>query len=313
MLSNLAFALTVTAPTFLLICLGIYLKRAGIINNEFAQIGSDLVYKVTLPCMLFVKLILISFDAPPIKLVAYALISTFIIFLILEFIIAPRLVKQDRSAFVQGSFRSNMGIIGLAFCINAYGDGILVIVSVYLAFVTILYNILSLITLSRNQLNDDIKLSLGSTLKGIVRNPIIMSIVVALALSLTTFRPPHFILETMDYVGSMSMPLALLCIGASIRWRDFQVSTNLYWTTLAKLLFVPGVITLGGILIGLHGESLGVLYLLSAAPSATAGYAMLRSIGGNHHLGAAIIATTSLGSVIAITLGLFLLRAYGLV
>ena len=185
--------------------------------------------------------------------------------------------------------------------------------AVYLAFVTILYNVLSLITLARNQLNDDIKPSFGSILSGIIRNPIIMSIVIALALSVTTVRPPNFLLETMGYVGSMSMPLALLCIGASIRWRDFKVSINLYWTTLAKLFFVPGLITLGGILIGLRGESLGVLYLLSAAPSATAGYAMLRAMGGNHYLGAAIIATTSLGSVIAITLGLFLLRSYDLI
>lgn len=313
MLANLAFALAVTAPTFLLICLGIYLKRVGIISNEFAQIGSDLVYKVTLPCMLFVKLIQISFDAPPIVLVTYGLIATFVTFLILDLVIAPRLIKEDRSAFVQGAFRSNMGIIGLAFCINAYGDGILAIVSVYLAFVTILYNILSMITLNRHQMKDGQAPTLRSTLSGIIRNPIIMSIVISLTLSLVSFTPPQFLLETMDYIGSMSMPLALLCIGASIRWRDFQVSGNLYWTTLAKLFVVPGFITLGGILIGLRGESLGVLYLMSSAPSATAGYAMLRAIGGNHHLGAAIIATTSLGAVVAITLGLFFLRGFGLV
>lgn len=313
MLSHLVFALTVTAPTFLLICLGIYLKRVGIINNEFAQIGSDLVYKVTLPCMLFVKLIQISFESPPIMLVAYGLISTFVIFLILEFVIAPKLAKEDRSAFVQGAFRSNMGIIGLAFCINAYGDGVLIIVSVYLALVTILYNILSMITLTRHQLKAGQAPTLSGTLSGIIRNPIILSILIAITLSLVSFKPPQFLLETMDYVGSMSMPLALLCIGASIRWRDFRVSSNLYWTTLAKLFVVPGLITLGGILIGLRGEALGVLYLMSSAPSATAGYAMLRAIGGNHFLGAAIIATTSLGSIIAITLGLFILRGYQLI
>ena len=313
MLSHLVFALTVTAPTFLLICLGIYLKRVGIINNEFAQIGSDLVYKVTLPCMLFVKLIQISFESPPITLVAYGLISTFVIFLILEFVIAPKLAKEDRSAFVQGAFRSNMGIIGLAFCINAYGDGVLIIVSVYLALVTILYNILSMITLTRHQLKAGQAPTLSGTLSGIIRNPIILSILIAITLSLVSFKPPQFLLETMDYVGSMSMPLALLCIGASIRWRDFRVSSNLYWTTLAKLFVVPGLITLGGILIGLRGEALGVLYLMSSAPSATAGYAMLRAIGGNHFLGAAIIATTSLGSIIAITLGLFILRGYQLI
>lgn len=312
MLSNLTFALAVTAPTFLLICLGIFLKQIGIINSEFAQIGSDLVFKVTLPCMLFVKLIQVSFDNPPITLVAYGLASTFVVFLILDFVIAPRLVKADRSAFVQGAFRSNMGIIGLAFCINAYGDGIVVMVSVYLAFVTVLYNVLSMITLTRHQLVDGQAPTLRKTLSGIIRNPIILSILIAISLSLVSFNPPHFLIETMDYVGSMSMPLALLCIGASIRWRDFQVSTNLYWTTLAKLFLVPGFITLGGVLIGLRGESLGVLYLMSSAPSATAGYAMLRGIGGNHYLGAAIIATTSLASVIAITLGLFILRAFEL-
>ena len=270
MLANLAFALTVTAPTFLLICLGIFLKRAGIINNEFAQIGSDLVYKITLPCMLFVKLIQISFETPPVTLVAYGLVSTFIAFLILEFVIAPRLVQEDRSAFVQGAFRSNMGIIGIAFCINAYGDGILVIVSVYLAFVTILYNILSVITLNRHQLKDGQASSLKKTLSGVARSPIILAIVIAIALSFASFTPPKFLLETMDYIGSMSMPLALLCIGASIRWRDFRVSANLYWTTLAKLFLVPGFITAGGMLLGLRGESLGVLYLMSSAPSATA-------------------------------------------
>ncbi|MGB1310506.1 MAG: AEC family transporter [Leucothrix sp.] len=313
MLSNLAFALAVTAPTFLLICLGIFLKRVGIITNEFAQIGSDLVFKVTLPCMLFVKLIQVNFDAPPLALVIYALAATFITFLILELVIAPRLEQADRSAFVQGAFRSNMGIIGLAYCINAYGDGVLVSVSIYLAFVTILYNILSLLTLTKHQLNPHQAPTLRRTLLEISRNPLILSIIISLTLSLVSFKPPHFLLESMDYIGSMSMPLALLCIGASIRWRDFRVSTNLYWATLAKLLLVPGVITLGGIAVGLRGESLGVLYLMSAAPSATAGYAMLRAMGGNHYLGAAIIATTSLGSVIAITLGLFTLRIYDLI
>lgn len=313
MLSNLAFALSVTVPTFMLICLGIFLKRVGIINNDFAQIGSDLVFKITLPCLLFVNLVQVSFETPPITLVVYALASTFTAYLILELVIAPRLVKEDRSAFVQGAFRSNMGLIGLAYCINAYGDGVLAIASVYLGIVTILYNILSMVTLTRNQLYEGRAPTLGKTLSGIIANPIILSIVTAISLSLLSVTPPHFMLESMGYLGSMSLPLALLCIGASIRWRDFRVSTNLYWATLAKLFLVPGFITLGGIQIGLRGESLGVLYLLSSAPSATAGYAMLRAIGGNHHLGAAIIATTSLGSIFAITLGLFLLRFYSLV
>lgn len=313
MFSNLAFALEVTAPTFLVICLGIFLKRIGVINNEFAQIGSDLVFKITLPCLLFVSLAQVNFEHPPIALVLCGLLLTLLAFLILEYVIAPRLDKVDRSAFVQGAFRSNMGIVGLAFCINAFGDGVIAVASVYLAFVTILYNVLSLITLTRNQVKEGANLSLGLTLRRIASNPIIIAIVIAVSISLLSITPPKFLLDTTGYIGRMSMPLALLCIGASIRWRDFRVSVNLYWATLAKLIAVPALITLGGILAGLRGESLGVLYLMSSAPSAAAGYPMLRAIGGNHYLGAAIIASTSLASVVAITLGLFLLKAFSLI
>ena len=313
MLENLLFALEVTAPTFLVICIGIYLKRIGIINNEFADIGSELVFKVTLPCMLFVKLVQVSFETIPITLVAYAVAATTAVFLILEFLIAPRIKKADRGAFVQGSFRGNMGIIGIAFCLNAYGESIIATVSIYLAFVTVLYNILSLITLTRHGVTGTDKLSVFSTLNRIIRNPLIIAISIAVAFSLLHVKIPKFLLDTMGYLGAMSMPLALLCGGAAIRWRDFRVSANLYWATFAKLLAIPAIITLGGILIGLRGEMLGVLYLMCAAPTAGASYPMIRAVGGNHYLAAAIIASTSLASVVAITLGLFILKAFELI
>jgi len=310
MLANLQFAFEVTAPTFLVICLGIYLKRVGLINNEFADIGSKLVFQVTMPCLLFVKLVQANFDTLPVTLIVYALSATFVAYLILDFIIAPRLVKHDRSAFVQGSFRSNMGIIGLAFCLDAYGDEILKTASVYLAFLTVLYNILSLTTLAKHQ---GVAANPIKTLLSIIKNPLIVSIVFAVTLSQIKFEPPKYIISTLGYVGGMSMPLALICAGASIRWRDFQTSTNLYWTSIAKLIVIPAFITLGGILIGLRGEMLGVLFLMSSAPSAAAGYPMLRAAGGNYHLGAAIIATTSIAAIIPITIGLFILRGLALI
>ncbi|RVU85686.1 AEC family transporter [Leucothrix sargassi] len=310
MLDNLFFAFEVTAPTFLVICLGIYLKRAGLITNEFADIGAKLVFQVTLPCLLFTKLVQANFNVLPVTLIVYALSATLLVFLILEFVIAPRLVAHDRSAFVQGSFRSNMGIVGLAFCLDAFGDDVLKIASVYLAFLTILFNILSLTTLARHQ---GVETSPRQITITIIKNPLIVSIVVAIILSQIQFSPPKYVMSTLGYVGGMSMPLALICTGASIRWRDFQTSNNLYWTSIAKLIIVPVVITAGGILIGLRGEMLGVLFLMSSAPAASAGYPMLRAAGGNYHLGAAIIATTSIAAIIPITLGLFILRGFQLI
>ena len=118
MLTDLGFSLAITAPIFSMLGFGILFKRIGWISDEFAKVGSDLVFKVTLPCLLFVKLVETDFlHNLPIKLILYAVLATITIFLIIDRIVAVRLQSSfDRGAFVQGSFRSNMGIIGLAFC-----------------------------------------------------------------------------------------------------------------------------------------------------------------------------------------------------
>jgi predicted permease len=52
---------------------------------------------------------------------------------------------------------------------------------------------------------------------------------------------------------------------------------------------------------------------MSAAPTAAASYPMAQAMKANHHLAAAIIAATSLGSMLSKTLGIFLLRSVGLI
>ena len=315
MFTDLGFALAITAPIFCMLGFGILFKRIGWISDEFAKIGSDLVFKVTLPCLLFVKLVETDFRHDlPYQLVFYAVLATVIVFLIADRLIAGRLQNSfDRGAFVQGAFRSNMGIIGLAFCISAFGDEIVAPASIYLAVLTILFNILAVITLTRHQNSSPDTGAYLQILYSIVKNPLILSIAAGVAISLSGYRVPEFFLTTGGYFARMTLPLALLCAGASIRLQEFHGSVALYWASLGKLVIVPLLITLGGVLIGLRGEHLGILYLMCASPTAAASYPMTQAMGGNYHLAAAIIAATSLGSMIFTTLGIFLLRSFLLI
>ncbi|MDX2481209.1 MAG: AEC family transporter [Desulfuromusa sp.] len=315
MLTDLGFALTITAPIFCMLGFGILFKKIGWISDAFAKTGSDLVFRVTLPCLLFVKLVETDFRHDlPYKLVIYAVLATVVIFLIIDRLIAARLQNSfDRGAFVQGAFRSNMGIIGLAFCISAFGDKIVAAASIYLAVLTTLFNILAVITLTRHQNISTDKGTYLSILSSIVKNPLILSILLGVVISLSGYRVPEFFLTTGGYFARMTLPLALLCAGATIRLQEFHGSKALYWSAAGKLIFVPLLITLGGVFVGLRGEHLGVLYLMCAAPTAAASYPMTLAMGGNHHLAAAIIASTSLGSIIFMTLGIFLLRSFLLI
>jgi malonate transporter len=313
LLASLTFAFSVTGPIFVILLLGVLLARAGILTEPFIDAGSRLVFNVTLPSLLFLSISRTTIEqAMNLSLVAWGLVGTLALFLLLEWM-ANRLVSppSERGVVVQGAFRSNMGIVGLAYCVNAYGDPGLAGASLYLALVTILFNVLAVVTLNRS-LNKH--RSLSKTLVGIVRNPLILGILLALPVAWTKLRLPGILLQVGDYFAQMTLPPALLCAGASMNLKLLRhESRNALLASAGKLLLVPLVLTAGGYGIGLRGMDLGILFLMSSAPTAAASYVMVRAMGGNASLAANIIVLTTLGSLLVTSIGVTLLRGGSLI
>lgn len=102
MFESLSYALDVTLPISLIIGLGVLLKRISWITDEFAKAGSDLVFNLTLPCLLFVNIATTNLtDHFPALLIVFAgsaMTAVFLIFHLLAFGIANKLA---RGAFIQ--------------------------------------------------------------------------------------------------------------------------------------------------------------------------------------------------------------------
>ncbi|MGB0943262.1 MAG: AEC family transporter [Marinomonas sp.] len=312
-LSVLQFSVSITLPIFFILALGALLNYLRMINDNFIDVASKLVFNITLPALLFISIVKTDLtQSTDFSLPIFAVTCVLLLFLVFEFVTA-KLVKNkaDRGVIVQGAFRSNMGIIGLAYCVNAYGDSAFSIASIYLGSVTILFNILSVITLNRSF---NKQANIANTLKGIVKNPLIISIVSATIISSLGISLPESILKTGSYFAQMTLPLALLCAGATLSFsalkNDLPLSSM---ASIGKLLIKPLVITLAGILWGFRGMELGVIFLMSSAPSASAGYIMVRAMAGNAKLAANIIVLTTMLSLISTSIGITLLRSYGLI
>lgn len=72
---------------------------------------------------------------------------------------------------------------------------------------------------------------------------------------------PTVIQQTGGFIAALSLPLALLCAGVSLDLRMIFRSSNVAaLSSLAKLLLVPGMLTLGGWLVGFRGVTLGVIF-----------------------------------------------------
>jgi malonate transporter len=311
-LKILSFAFSVTGPIFVILALGIILARMGVITDAFIEAGSKLVFNVTLPALLFITISKTNIDQiANFSLIGYGLIATLAIYVVLEWLAAFTInPPQDRGVVVQGAFRSNMGIVGLAYCVNAYDELGLAAASIYLGPVTILFNVLAVITLNRS-LNK--QRSVAGTLLDIARNPLILGIVFALPVAWTHWQLPSILLQSGEYFAQMTLPLALLCTGASLSLKALREdSHNAIIASTGKLIMVPFIITLGGYWLGFRGMDLGILFLMTSSPTAAASYIMVRAMSGNAVLAANIVALTTVGSILVASVGVALLRHQGL-
>ena len=313
LISSLLFALSITGPICLLLLLGFALRRSKMMNEGFIEGASKLVFNIALPMLLFTSIAQTDFrQMVSLKLISYGIIATLTAFILLEWW-ASRCInnRRLRGIAVQGAYRANMAIIGLAYVNNAYGSSGVAAAAMYVACLTIFFNVLAVITLGRS-LNQADALPVKQLAKDIAKNPLIIGIVAALPFAATDLIVPELLMQTGQYLAQMTLPLALLCAGACLSLRGHQQETALLPTVaILRLLVIPTFITVGGYLVGFRDMELTILFLINAAPTAAASYVMVHAMGGNAVLAANIIAVTTLGSLISTSLGAALFKGLG--
>lgn len=305
----LQFSFSIIGPICLLLFLGWLLRKTGTINDAFIETGSKVVFKVTLPTLLFLGIINTNRDAEiDFPLIVYSIIANFAFFLF-SILVTKYWVKdkQDHGVIIQGAFRSNTAIIGLAYVANVYGDAGIGLAAVYVAFHTMLYNILSVIILSPKKEGVN-PVMLISVFKSIAKNPLIIGIMLGLVFFVLAIPVPDIVINTGQYFSDMTLPLALLCTGGSLNIQALKDNSfNCRFSTLLKIIVGPIFITGGAYLFGFTGIELGIVFFMSAAPTAAASYVMARAMGHNADLAANVIAMTTIGSLLTCSLGVSLL------
>lgn len=306
-----ARTLDVTLPVFVMVFLGVGLKRLGWVDDAFINTASGLVFKATLPTLIFMSLIQADLGvALNVSLLVFFVIAT-VGQMALSWLWAWRRVPfVDRGVYIQGAFRGNCGVVGLALAAAMYGSYGLSAGGVLLGVVILTYNTLSVIVLTA--FHPERRLSWRPLLLGIARNPLILAVVLAIPFAALSIPLPDWVLASGEYFASLTLPLALICIGATLSARSLrQGSQAAVGASLLKMVVLPIVSTLAAWLIGFSGRELGLLFLFFASPTAAASFVMVKALGGNTALAANIVAITTLMASLTVTLGIFVLRLLG--
>ncbi|UTW11498.1 AEC family transporter [Marinobacterium rhizophilum] len=307
-LAHLNQIFAVTGPVFIMVLVGLLLKKVRLIDDEFINTASSLTFKATMPTLLFLGILKADLDeALQPALVGYFCLATALSFAV-AWLWALRGVRhEDRGIYVQGAFRGNCGIVSLALAANQYGDYGLSTGAVMSGIVIVLFNILSTLVLSVYSAGQSVQVR--PVLKGLACNPLILSVIAGLLASLMEVSLPGWLMVSGEYFGSITLPIALICVGGSLSLSSLQQSgRTALGASLIKVLWVPLIFTVLAWGLGFGGRELGILFLFLASPTAAASFVMARAMGSDGRLAASIIALSTLLSVVTIMAGLFLLE-----
>ena len=308
MLAVVQQTLVITAPVFSMLFLGVALKRLGWIDTAFINTASALVFRGTMPTLLFLGIIRADLrTALQPALIGYFVLATLATFLLAWAWAILRCPEADRGIYTQGAFRGNNGIVGLALATSLYGDYGLAVGSVLAGVVILSYNALSAIVLAIYSPNA--KADPWTIVRSILSNPLIIGVLLAIPVAYWQLALPDWLLTSGGYFAQMTLPLALICIGGTLSLASLRESSGIALSSSAmKMVWLPLLATLGAWLWGFRGADLGILFFYFASPTAAASFVMARAAGANHQLAAAIIVITTLAGVLTINLGLLLLQ-----
>lgn len=303
--------LNVTLPVFIMVFVGLLLKRLRWIDQAFISTASMLVFRATLPTLVFLSIVRADLDTTlnPWLLGFFAL-ATLVSFLLSWGWAILRVPHAERGVYIQGAFRGNCGIVGLALAAGMYGEAGLSTGGLLLMVVILTYNILSVIALATYQ--DGQRTDWRSLLAQIATNPLILAVLLALPVAASGLGLPAWLATSGEYFASLTLPLALICVGATLSMESMRHSgQRALGASLMKMITLPLLTTGAAWLAGFRGMELGVLFVFFASPTASASFMMVKAMGGNAILAANIIAISTLIASLTVTLGVFGLRLTG--
>lgn len=313
-MTNFLFSLNVVAPLFVLMATGYVCKLIGFINLDFLRQLNKFVFKFCLPLMLFQD-IRTSYagDFSNTRLIFSSMIGVTVVILV-SFALVPLFVKRkgQRGSMIQGIYRSNFLIYGLPLANGMYGSEATATIAMLMGIMIPFYNVAAVIILSIYSEDKQHRVNVGSVLKDIVTNPLILGCVFGLLAGAVHLQLPMFLDKPIAQLAAVAAPLALFVLGGEF---EFQSLRNNIFKVLAaataRLIIVPVAALWVFILMGFRDVELAVLLTIFATPTAMASYIMARNMGNDGELSGQIVVLTTACSSLTIFLLIFFLRSWG--
>ena len=315
-MDNIIVSFNVIAPVFFLMVLGYFLVNyTSLADGKLTKQANAIVFKIFLPCMLFYNVYQSDIGSEihsRIRLCIWAAGGLLILFVLLCLIV-PRIVTQEnqQGVVIQGIFRSNYVIFGVAVVQNMYGPKSTTTAAILRAILVPMYNFLAVVVLSifgEKRENDWKKIILD-----IIKNPLIISSVLGIIFSLLGIRLPTAVDTTVQDLAKLSTPIAFMILGGDLDFSKVKGNLKTAFVVLTiKLVILPLIMIPMVVMMGYRDADLLSGVLAYQTPVAVSSYIMAQQAGADGQLAGQLVVFSSVLSIFTLFVTIFILRTMGL-
>ena len=306
-------AFNAVAPFLILLGIGFASVHLKLTDREFMNRLNTLNFKLFFPFLMFN----IVYGAKPenmpsLKLILTGVISVSLLVVLLVAVV-PRIVRENpkRGVIIQGIFRSNFIIYGIPLTTFVFGEERSSVCGMMILIMVSLFNVAGVIVLEL--FREGGKVRPLPLLLGIIKNPLLQGCVIGLLFYLFQIRLPSFIASPVSSLAGMATTLALVVLGANLRFDELKQNRRTVTAVLIiRLILLPVVMVAFAYAIGLRGVELFLILMIFGTPVATSSYPMAVNMGGDGPLAGQLVFVSTVASLVTIFLFIFTMSRMGL-
>ncbi|WP_306154262.1 AEC family transporter [Roseovarius sp. MMSF_3281] len=294
-----------TLPFFLIIGLGYGAGRTGFFSEEATAWLTKFVFYFALSAMLFRFSANLSMsEVLEWRFVMAYLWGTAFVYGLATFVALLRRVSIEEAAIeAQCAVIGNVGFLGVPMLVLLMGEAAIGPVMMVLAVDLIIFGSLVVILITGSR---DGRMSIGilrSVGLGLIRNPMIVSIVLGLTWSALNLPLPKPVNQFVSILGGAATPGALFAIGASLASKSAERPFVAGWLSFCKLVLHPAFVAFSAlILFPVAPYSAAVMIAAAALPVAGNVFMLASHYGvAPQRVSASILISTSL-AIISVSL-----------
>ncbi len=228
-------------PIFLLIILGIVVRRKSLLSDSSVEDLKKIIINLILPCVLYFSFVTLDLRLDFFILVAGMFITCVLLFLLGHALKSPKLIRSEHSPFLFTGFEFGMmgaSLFGAVFGIEKVGYiglvGLGHEIFIWFVFVTFLI------------MKRDGSSNLLETAKGFVKSPVIIAIVLGIGFNVTgiaqtieTFSLIQALYAAMHFIENMIVPLILIVIGYGLDLKQIRIKSGLIVVGVRFGILIP--------------------------------------------------------------------------